>query len=168
MNWIDLCYFPDLEAELAELDARLGVLAEGSRVSFDPDGLGIFDAMEQVVGLGFFRCQHYMVRRRGTAKKGAYFHGRSLRSYSYAMVINAGANYWKHVDEWGDEAALEPIQKPTLDVLLDAGVTQRDYRLSNLLWAIHPDQRLSRLLPHLIDWRDAFDRSRPATTQPVA
>lgn len=162
MHWVDLIHFPELVNELQTLDQRLDALAEACEASGDPDAFGLLDDMEQVIGLGFFRCQHYMVRRRDTSK-GAYVHGPRFRSYPYAMVINAGANYWKHVDEWPDESELAPFQQSTLDILLDAGIAHRDYRVSNLLYALHPAQRLSRLIPHLVDWRVAFDRSVATT-----
>lgn len=157
MHWVDAIYFPELVNRLADLDRRLRALGEACDRSPDADGLGILDDVENVIGEGFFHCQHYMIHRKGTVRN-AYSCGTRFCSHTFAQVINAAANYWKHIGEWPDELALAPREKRTLDVIRDAGVTHPEYRLSNLLYELHPNRRLPRLLPRLVDWRKAMDR----------
>lgn len=49
----------------------------------DPDGLGILDDVENVIGEGFFHCQHYMIHRKGTVQN-AYSCGTRFRSHTFA------------------------------------------------------------------------------------
>jgi len=92
MHWIDTIYFPDLVSRLADLDVRLAALGADAHSSPDPDAFGILDEIENAIGEGFFHCQHYMTHRKGTIRD-AYSCGTRFRYYTFATVINTGANY---------------------------------------------------------------------------
>jgi hypothetical protein len=163
MHWMDILEYPKLVQQLADLDRQLDRLHERCSASPDPDGMGLFDDVEAAVGDGFFRCQLYMGQRKGHRRRAqnAYHCGPRHRSRYVAEVVNAAANYFKHSREWPfDEADLTPQQRRTLCIIRDAGSTQRDYRLANLLYEFHPNRpRLSMLLPQIIAWREAVDLS---------
>ena len=158
MHWVDVIYYPTLVDRLAGLDADLRALDVAIQVSPDPDGLGLLDEVEDIVGRGFFECQHYMIHRKGT-RRNAYRVGPRHHGRFVAELLNAGANHWKHQGEWPHESALQPNQRKTLDTILDGGVTERSYPLSDLLLQLSLASRLTTLLPHVIGWRDALDRA---------
>jgi hypothetical protein len=70
----------------------------------DPDSLGYFDNMEQIIGLGFVACQTYLssvysylkIEKKRALAVGPYHSS----GQSKAQLINHAANYWKHNSEW--------------------------------------------------------------------
>jgi hypothetical protein len=101
MHWVDLIYYPSLVARLEDLDRRLDVLSE--QIRLEPcDFDDLLAEQEEIIGEGFFHLQHYFIQRKGRARN-AYVHGPRVGRYALAAVINAAANYWKHVGEWPDE-----------------------------------------------------------------
>jgi hypothetical protein len=167
MHWVDALYYPQLVARLGLLDRQLGQLADACRESHSPDAEGILDDVEAVVGEGLFHCQHYMGQRKRT-RRGGFRCGPTYRQQYVAEVINAGANYWKHVSEWPAETELEDRQRRTLEVIRNAGGASQDYPLSDLLHAISPDARLSGLLPFLEHWRETLDGKDTAPERQAA
>jgi hypothetical protein len=137
-------------------DATLVELGDYCRKSADPDGEGILDSIEEAVGHGFFYMQRYMIQRKRT-KQNAYTCGPRLGSFYFAQVVNAAANYWKHLDEW--PATIQPGSREhhTLRILSETGATEPDYRLSQLLYQLERQHNLSVLLPRIIEWRNALD-----------
>ena len=85
----------------------------------------------------------------------------ALFTVSLVAAINAGANYWKHVDEW-----IEIINKPedadlkgsALKTLkqIEAVTPWEDYTCANLLAVLLEGQafELSGLLAGIEEWRD--------------
>lgn len=160
MAQIDLD-LPLVSRILVSLDVVLRDLHAQAEQSRDPDGIGLLDQIESVVGLGFVASQTYITSRLfGRSKGAALACGPLLGGLHIAVVINAAANYWKHHSEWpSDENHLVGQPKATADLLRDAGVWQQDYKLTNLLHAlIEPSPlRLEALLPCLRAWRDALN-----------
>ncbi len=156
MNWVDIIHYPSLIEHLRVHDATLDELGDHCRKSADPDGEGILDSIEETVGHGFFYVQRYMIQRKRT-KPNAYTCGPRVGSFYFAQVVNAAANYWKHLDEWPADIQPRSREQHTLRILVDAGATQPDYRLSQLLYVLEPAGSLSALLPWVIEWRNALD-----------
>jgi hypothetical protein len=166
-DWRDLVYFPELVAQLAELDETLSQLRRAlSDQTIDP-GFVIED-IDDLTGEGFHRCQRYMRRRIGPNPwaperdrrfPGALHCGPVLGERHLAEAIWAGANYWKHDGEWPlDERRLSDRQRPTLRLFRDLGVLSNDYMLFNLLQVLSGRLALSPLADQLVLWRNAFDR----------
>lgn len=152
---------PLLRRIVASLDALLHELSLAATASDDPDGMGLLDQIESVVGLGFVACQNYMTTRVERRPKAAALGcGPMHGPLHLATIVNAGANYWKHHPEWPyDENELTGQPKATADTLRAAGVWQHDYKLTCLLHELVAPAPLSfeALLPHLRAWRDALD-----------
>jgi hypothetical protein len=100
--------FPQLQEIATTLDGLLDEVQREIEVSEDPDGMGVLDRGEAIVGLGFVACQNYLVTRKGRRTKNVYdmgpFHGSQLH---IARIVNEGANYWKHHPEWPDAVAAQ-------------------------------------------------------------
>ncbi len=156
MNWVDIIHYPSLIDHLRLHDRTLDELTGLCRESVDPDGEGILDAVEESIGHGFFYLQRYMIQRKRTARN-AYTCGPRVGTLYFAQVINAAANYWKHQDEWPENIQPGSREHHTLSILCDAGATEPDYRLSQLLYVLEPQRTLSALLPQVVQWREAFD-----------
>lgn len=156
MDWVDIIHYPSLVEHLRVHDTMLDDLGDYCRQSADPDAEGILDSIEDAVGHGFFYMQRYMIQRKRT-KHNTYTCGPRVGSFCFAQVINAAANYWKHLDEW--PATIQPGSREhhTLRVLSETGATEPDYRLSQLLYVLDPQYRLSALLPRIVEWREALD-----------
>lgn len=75
------------------------------------------------------------------------------------LVINAAANFWKHVDEWNrsavalkDKEKLRKDQKPTISTIENVS-PWGDYTCSNLLFELTPNTQFADVLPILEQWR---------------
>jgi hypothetical protein len=161
-HWKDLIYFPRLVNRLVALDESLSALYEQCSASSDPDGQGLLDEIEALIGEGFLHCQIYLTHRKGGAR-APYACGPRHRSEYFAAVINAAANYCKHEGEWPNESALGSHQARTLRVIRVASVTNSDYPLSTLLYALAPNARLSELIARIVEWREALDKREHAS-----
>lgn len=149
----------------ALIDARLEHLHTEAKESPDPDGQGIFDHTEYLVGLGFVVCQTYMtavVSWSKINKRDALALGPKHRTgLSMAQLVNAAANHWKHSSEWSLDAP-KPQAAQTLEVISSLGVNTNDgsYPVANTLFQmLIPHQaRFANLIPFLTQWRDALPR----------
>ena len=143
------------------LDRRLEQLDEEVAILPDPDGSGIFDSADYLVGLGLVACQGYLAATYGflrIGKQEALKKGPMHRSgYTIAELVNHGANFWKHRDEWPVDPN-KAGQEHTLAAMAALGCGGQDYPLTNLLAAIvlPTHGRLQALLSHLEAWRDAL------------
>lgn len=119
------------------------------------------DDVESLTGLGFVACQQFLV---STYKRFEDSKGRSLAKGpqhpsgpSYAQVVDAAANFWKHQGEWipGKEEKQEANTSAVLDKLFS---TRKEYVLGNVLHALvkPEDARFARLVPWLERWRDSL------------
>jgi hypothetical protein len=159
MHWIDFDAFDRLTEELLEIDGKIIALRAACAADPDPDGSGLLDDFERLVGDGFLRCQLYLVERRGPLHGAdAYRCGPMHRTRYVAEIINAAANYRKHRAEWPhDPADAQRPQLRTEAVLRDAGVLTREYVVTRVLHEIRPDGAFAGLLPLIVEWRDALD-----------
>ncbi len=159
-----------LTEHLGCLDRILAVTNDRISASRDPDGEGLLDTGEYFIGAGFAAIQRYV--------SATYPYLRVSKPVAFAIPpeagggvsvvqgINAGANYWKHLDEWGlrtivcrDIDSLSPIARRTIEII--ACLTPwADYTCSNLLAALTggPDCTLHQLLPLVTEWRDNLDK----------
>lgn len=123
----------------------------------DPDGFGLFDRSEQIIGLGFVACQQYITVTRttiGVPKDEAFNYGPKHKSDSEIVsIINAGANFWKHSSEWNSGKKGTCTKEILIKVL---GDLEQDYVLSNLFHVLLSPLplRFDQLVPFLVGWRD--------------
>lgn len=100
-----------LRRHLHLLDLELVPLCIAIKGSGDPDGAGLCDSAEYFIGNGFVAAQRYLTATRSGIGVGAAdaFSCAPMVSadLSIAGAINAGANYWKHMEEW-----FETLGKP--------------------------------------------------------
>lgn len=165
-----------LEDALIKINEKIEI---AKKESIDLDSSGLLDTGEHIVGLAFTACQKYMsstFRQSGLKKEAAFkLGGNTTSGVSYVYIINAGANYWKHCDEWEtitavsvpdsemveiiarDYDRLEKIAKRTINTIQNAS-SWGDYTCSNLLAAITTTETLSflPLIPILLEWRNAL------------
>jgi hypothetical protein len=158
MTMIDF-EFGHLETILGTLDNLLDAVKRDIRSSEDPDGFGILDEGEAIIGLAFVACQNYLVARKKRRPKATYNCGPHHHSGLHvAHIINAGANYWKHNPEWpAAETEFNEQQERTAEVLRQVGAWHHDYRMSMLLAEISPTTSLTPLLGALDEWRSQLD-----------
>ena len=159
----------NLKRLLELVDGELLSIQSRIRVSRDPESDGLFDRGEYLIELGFSAIQQYIA---STYAQFKISRAEALRlppftqdGVSFVAALNAGANYWKHRDEWGITAGV------TRDATLLTQSAQRtlgtneaitpwdDYTLSNLLASITQSRTLclTNLVPLLILWRTAVD-----------
>lgn len=104
------------------LDRELSVISKEIERSDDPDTLGLLDYYEQIHGVGFAVCQTFITSVHKGVNKSAFFSVGPFHSCgkSYAQIINACANYWKHNDEW-ERSSLSGQAKSTIEVIESLG-----------------------------------------------
>jgi len=154
----DLGFLRDL---VQLLDRQLDQLEQEAAALPDPDGFGVLESADYLVGLGLVACQGYLAATYGFLhidKQKALKRGPMHRSgYTIAELVNHGANFWKHRDEWSVDPN-KAAQERTLAALATLGCGAQDYPLTNLLAALvlPTHDRLQALLSHLEAWRDAL------------
>jgi len=156
-----------MDHELDTLDFEKDYLADvlkmtGDRVAtletyidaHDPEGSAVvFDPMEHIAGVAMVAAQRYIssVCNWFHIPKGqALLLGPKKKGVAVATIVNAAANYWKHIED-GENA----VYPHTRDVLAQIGVAfDSGYCVSN---AIHECgyKHLSEMLGDLVGWRDA-------------
>lgn len=165
---IDLCvdlHIGDLVRYLKLLDSELMKINAAITQSKDPDTDGLCDSGEYLIGNGLVAIQHYLksVHCLSRVKAGVAFGTPPFINgdVSFASALNAGANYWKHQEEWfatllsGEDTSLKGQALDTL-AKLENITPWGSYTCSNLL-AILVDGKeleLSALLPKIIEWGD--------------
>jgi hypothetical protein len=122
---------------------------------------------EHLLGVGLVAAQLYLVgvaEERGAPRRQALSIGpRHASGIALVDLINHGANYWKHADEWDYEAP-DARRDRILDAFAKVGMADDDISLYGLLaQVVGSDQpRLLDLSPILEQWRDALDEAFPA------
>lgn len=145
---------------MALIDSHLDGIDRSAAVSEDPDAYGILDQLESIAGLGFAVCQTYMtahISRSRASKPAALALGpRHRTGRTFAEVVNAAANFWKHSAEW-DRTRQDRPAAETVVSIQSLGIDTRDsYPLGNVLYELlrpHPS-RFAGLVPFLLHWRD--------------
>ena len=145
------------------VDSKLELLDERAKQSRDPDSDGIYDRAEYLAGLGLVACQAYITESismsnldRGLALSLGPQHG---SGQSIAALVNAVANYWKHMPEWS--APLSRRAQATADVVSVLGVdVDSSYVVVNALAEIvRPHQpRVRHVVPLLSLWRQSLHK----------
>jgi hypothetical protein len=159
----DLHLLQDL---FAVLDPRLERIQVGITTSFDPDAMGHFDEAEYLCGMGFIACQRYLAATFGSSgiskEKALALGPVHTGGEPIARILNAAANYWKHIEEWDphsailhDQQALQPNQLATIRTI-ETVAAWDDYTCANLLASLTApnEPRLHHLLPLLEAWRN--------------
>lgn len=167
-----------LTRHLGLLDQELIRLNAAIAASPDPDSEGFLEAGEYFIGHGFVAVQRYLTATRaclGVIMADAFAAPpMTTNGISLAAAINAGANYWKHMEEWiealnrNEQAELKGNALKTLQQL-ETITPWAEYSCANLLAALLNGQplELSRLLPGIKTWRsNVFDlrRANPILT----
>jgi hypothetical protein len=167
MPMVPIATFSHLIAHLNLLDIELDRINSAIRNSRDPVSDGLCDRGEYFIGHGFIAIQTYFAFayphtgiEKSEALKIPPLIGQGL---SLMAAINAGANYWKHQEEWGLKAVVEKdidaLKKQAKDTVLtiEKIVPWADYTCSNLLAALLDDSsriELSPLLPRVLEWEN--------------
>lgn len=159
-----------LRRHLHLLDLELVPLCAAIKLSGDPDGAGLCDSAEYFIGHGFVAAQRYLTATRsgiGASAADAFSCAPMARAdLSVAAAINAGANYWKHMEEWfgtpGKPAG--ELKGPAIKTLQQIEIITpwADYTCSNLLASLLGGRslELSLLLPAIELWRDNLHAMR--------
>jgi hypothetical protein len=157
----------NLKRVLELIDEELDSIQSAIRKSADPETDGLLDRGEYLVGIGFAAIQQYIV---GTYAQFKISKAEALKlppttstGVSFAAALNAGANFWKHQDEWGLRAVvsretdtLSPPAEQTIKTI-ELLTPWNDYILSNLLACLTQSNEpcFTNLAPILILWRSA-------------
>jgi hypothetical protein len=159
-----------LENHLELVDRELARLYEVAKDHPDPDGAGLLDDLETLSAIGFLFCQRFIV---GAAKSNGLKVQVAARRHSPLLqcgltaveLVCAGANLWKHEDEWPED----PVQTAgpwsvTVTALQKAGVWSADYKISQLLGIVTSESDPSFIVLHraLTRWSDALNGSNPS------
>jgi hypothetical protein len=135
----------------------------------DADTWDVLHDIDNIVGLGFTAAQTYLtsvsralrMRRTEAISRGPKHAG----GFTIAQIVNEAANFWKHRDEWEEEATEAPRDKRrarTIEVLSAAGVDLKaDYPLSSLLERLKV-ATVRNIADALIPWRDHLWLTRKA------
>ncbi len=116
------------------------------------------ERMESVVGLGFVACQQYLNTTYSQLARPGQKRWQVVASpprhscgKSFASIVDAAANYWKHHGEWPN-----PLEARTREVIDALTSSTGDYVLGSLLVSlVRPEPpRLSSMVHELKLWRD--------------
>lgn len=160
-----------LERSLTALEISLNeIMVRIKSEDCDPDSSGLLDQGDFLIGLGFTVCQRYITGTLGwiktsgkdISKKKALDVGNIVKNnITYVAAINAGANYWKHSDEWdliyyeNEEKKLPPQVISTMETVGE--ITDSPYYIySNLLYELTKTKniKLTDLIPIMKSWRE--------------
>jgi hypothetical protein len=156
--------FELLRRHLKLLDAELSQINVSIVSSRDPESDGLLDAGEYFIGHGFIAIQRYITATRTALGVGLSqalkFPPMLQGDISLVAALYAGANYWKHVDEWfqvlnmADNSDLHGSAISTLKQV-ETVTPWEEYTCANMLAALLDGQalELSRLLPAIEQWR---------------
>lgn len=158
-----------LQELLGLLDGKLLSIVNAAQRSGDPDSDRLFDAGEYFIGIALTAIQQYITSTYGQFKieksEALRLPPNITERVTLVAALNAGANFWKHRDEWGiganvsrDTALLNAQAQHTIKLIEDL-TPWDDYTLSNLLTRLTPsgEMRLAELIAPLVKWRDAVD-----------
>lgn len=139
---------------VALVDAKLDHMI----VTEDADADGTLDTLNNLYGSGFTALQTFVtavVSNSNLDKRKALELGPiHTCGVSFAGLVNAAANHWKHSSEWSKTAPSRQALQ-TIGIFESLGVDPwGDYALANALHAIvNPHQtRFASLLPFLERW----------------
>ncbi len=154
-----------LDFELVKINAAI-------QKSADPESDGLCHTGEYFIGHGFIAIQRYLTSTYSGLKiaRSVAFSMPPIvnDNLTFAEAINAGANYWKHVEEWveslnrDENASLKGSALKTLEKL-EIITEWQDYTCANLLAILGngKELELSTLLPQIAKWRNNLIKSKP-------
>jgi hypothetical protein len=157
--------FTFLSRHLNLLDFELVRINAAIKKSVDPESDGFFDAGEYFIGDGFVAIQRYLTSTRaglGIGRSVAFQLPPIVNSeLTFTEALNAGANYWKHSEEWfetlsrTENAKLKSQAMETI-ARLEKATPWDDYTCANLLAILvnGKELELSSLLPGIAEWRN--------------
>lgn len=162
-------YDLQLFEEIVEpIDRRLGSVQ--ALIRRDPefaDMTDIYDVSDHLIGVVLAAAQAYLVtaaRYHRIDKSQVLSIGPTHSSgQSIARLVNHGANFWKHADEW-DWDVSDPRREAILSAFRAVGIDHADRApLSCLLIAVvgDPQARLRDLVPLVDAWRAALESAYP-------
>ena len=162
-------YIDVLQGAARSLDTQLSKLDRDAQRVEDPDMSGQYEAAEYLTGLGFVACQQYMTcafAGKGIKKRVALDLGPKHRcGETFAALVNAAANHWKHCTEWDGPKVDRARADQTSESLRCLGINvEQSYVLANALHEIlrpHP-ARFRHLIPFLEQWRDDVQSNHEA------
>jgi len=161
-GWVD--FDLNLFADVACLvDDRLDEIEDLAKTNPGlADGLDYPLRHEHMLGIGFVAAQSYLsvvTAEKETARGKALSVGpRHDSGMALAQLINHGANYWKHADEWDWQTA-----DARRDLIVNAfeaiGMAEDEMSLYGLLVQITRSSRprLRDISPILEQWHDALE-----------
>ena len=151
--------FTFLELLLRSFDRQLRFVRKAIDEQYGPDSTEYLNQLDYLAGVGFISCQQYITTiNRATnldVEQASKFPPLHVPGISVVTVIQAGANYWKHHEEWSDNNIMK--RRYTIDVLQRAGIDiEGAYVCSDLmdkLCGIEPNP-FARLKNLLVEWRN--------------
>lgn len=122
--------------------------------------------IEQLLGVGLAAAQVYLtsaMREQKAPRKDALSLGpRHPCGHTIAQLVNYGANFWKHGDEW-DYDLPDKRRDAILRAFAVVGIPEDHWKLLELIPKITggTQPRLADLQPLLEEWRLALDEAFP-------
>ena len=148
-----------LDPLLKAFDTQLRFVTKSIEEQYGLDRTEYLNQLDYLAGVGFTACQQYITaicRATNIAPREARKLPPAYNSdLTVVEVIHAGANYWKHHEEWTPENADK--RKETVTMLTKAGADiEGAYICSDLIDSIcgtgaNPFSRLKQLL---VEWRN--------------
>ncbi|MBA6119338.1 hypothetical protein [Pseudomonas putida] len=154
---------------LALLEDRLVLIEDRIARSENPEGDGLFDRGEYLIGIGFVAIQQYLYDtcisiniNRGEAFKLGPVHSTGI---PWVKLIHEAANWWKHEAEW---FKIGKVNDNTFSTVVRVIETD-EYPMSNVLAAFTESHYMSfnEAVSKVVEWRDLLassDAFRPART----
>lgn len=151
------------------LDDKLALVVDKIGKSKNPEGDGLYDRGEYLIGVGFVAIQQYLYETCicvNISKGEAFMRGPAHSTgATWVKIIHEAANWWKHEAEWFKSG--EP-RDPTY-AIVHSVIGTNEYPMSNVLAAFTEGHCLSlnSVISRVIEWRDALahdDSLRPAHT----
>ena len=127
----------------------------------------IFEIIEHIVGLGFVVLQQYMTVVYGNLqkeKKDALSKEPKHKGNTFAKIVDASANYWKHNSEWPSDKPCKRKEKiEAIFKMISNGhsVSVSDpYPLSNILFELSHTEKgqFNAVFKKILEWRDELSR----------
>jgi hypothetical protein len=144
------------------VDEQIAILNELITKDINDSGdSSLFDDAEYLKGIGFVAGQRYITSTHGSLKVRKEEKWESLllgpkrpNGITYASVVNAVANYWKHSDEW-DFSKLDGQQERTRKEIESVGIiVSEGYVICNVFQQLEL-KTFSDLTPMLKEWSNA-------------
>lgn len=128
----------------------------------------IFESIEHIVGLGFVVLQQYMTFVYGNLekkKKEVLPKGPKHKSgNTFAKIVDASANYWKHNSEWSldkNRSHKEKIEAIFETISINSPISVNDYYpLVNILFELsHTEkEQFNAVFKKILEWRNELNR----------